>query len=279
MIKQAFLNLKRYSSISMDLLILLILLLFFIGCSYLAKINLDIFETTLNGKVEIAVFLKDKTDFEYAANVIEDAFKQDISRMVYIDKGTALESLTSDANLKKEIAILDRNPLHDHFSLILYNPDKMWEISAQLEKFDFVFEVVKNENILKNLNMFLSYILKIYTVFIVFIAFIFIFLLRYSIKIYSHYRRKEFILWQYLGVKGSISISIIFIESILMGIFAAFIASIFLYFFFVIASRYLFNLIFLTPQFLLAMALLAIVLATTINLIVLLKSKNVQNII
>ena len=279
MIKQAFLNLKRYSSITMDIVVLLVLILFFIGCSYLVKINLDNLANNLQQKVEIAVFLKDHIDLNQAENRIKTIIGKNLKGISFVDKNTALNELKADENLKNEINTLDVNPIKNHFVLKLNGIDEVVLVESikKLKDLNFVLDVISGENVVKNLNIFLGYVVKIYFVFMFFLVLIFVFLLNYSIKIYSNYRRKEFVLWQYLGVKKNFMISTILLESIFIGFISTIFAVLILYFFYFISANFLFNLIFFSPVFFVVLLICAIIISATINLIVLLKSEN-QNV-
>ena len=282
MIKQVLLNIKRYNSVSLDMIVLITLFLFISGCLLLSKNNFDNFSYTVKDKLQIVIFLKNNVNIssENVEKLKEKILKngsENVKNIEFVDKNKALKSfIAENPELKEQLNMLEENPLKNHFLVKL--TDNRYKVIKKFVKdvssLNFIDDVVYSEDLVKNVDNFFKYMVKIGLILFTFFLAIIIWILNYTVKIDLHYKKLEFLLWRYLGAEKHVERFFIFVEAIILGIVAGIIAIILLFLFYWFISMFLFNIEFLSLTSMVIIFTLGIVLAAIINFIVFKKSKN-----
>lgn len=284
MFKQIILNIKRYNLVSLDMIMLITLFLFIFGCLLLSKNTFDKFATEVKDKLQISVFLKnsEKTTDENLANlkeqILKDNFaKANVKSIEFIDRKNALETFIKDnPELKEQFDMLEENPLKNHFLIKLNknNYKNIKEFVGNISSLSFIDDIVFSEDLIKNIDSFFKYMIKIGAILFMFFLVIIIWILNYTVKIDLHYKKLEFLLWRYLGAKSEVEYFLVFGEAFIIGIMSGIFAILLLFLFYWFVSMFLFNIQFLDIFSMLAIIVVGILLSGYINFIVFKKSKN-----
>jgi cell division transport system permease protein len=279
---QIFLNIRRYSSVSFDMISLITLFLFILGCIFLIKFNFDLFSNNVKNKLEIAIFLKNNVKInEDNKNVYEEKIVGDktikVSSLQFIEKEEALDKFISEnPALKDQIKIIEENPIKNYFILKLENNDyrNIKKFVDSIKDLDFIDDIVYSEDLIKNVDIFLDYVTKIIFVISIFFIVILFFLFIYNIKVNLNYRKTEFILWHYLGTNSFVEKSIILGEGFVLGLISGILANFILYILHFVLAKILFNFEFFSNFYIVLIFSIGILLSMLANIIILIKSKN-----
>ncbi|MDR0675988.1 MAG: permease-like cell division protein FtsX [Elusimicrobiota bacterium] len=283
MLNQVFLNIKRYNSVSFDMIILITLFLFILGCIFMVKLNFENFSEKIKNKLEIALILKndvkinDENQETFINQILDNEKNKLIETINFIKKEEALEKFISEnTNLKEQIDILDENPLKDYFLIKLKNNDylNIKNFVESIQDLEFIDDIVYSEELIKNVDIFLDYITKILIIVAIFFIIIMAWLFVYNIKISVQYKKVEFLLWNYFGVKKTIKNFLVFGEGFILGCISGILGNLFLLLLHICLSKFLFNLEFLNKFYIFSILTIGICLSIIVNFIVFKKSKN-----
>jgi cell division transport system permease protein len=202
---------------------------------------------------------------------------KNIKSIDFVDKNRALKSFVAEnKDLKEQLDMLEENPLKNHFVIKL--KDNRYKVIKQfvdsLSSLNFIDDVVYSEDLVKNVDNFFKYMVRIGIILFTFFLGIIIWILNYTIKIDLHYKKLEFLLWRYLGAESYIENFLIFGEALILGIIAGIISIGLLFLFYWFISMFLFNIEFLSPVSIVTIFIFGIILSGAINFVVYKKSKN-----
>ncbi len=282
MLKQIFLNIRRYSSVSFDMVIFIALFLFILGSMLLFRTNFENFSDSVKDKLEIAIFVKNGINLtsekiDELKNKILENDEKNVKNIIFVDKETALKTfIAENQDFSEEFQILKENPLKNYFIIKLKNKNykKITNFVDGIVRLDFVDDLVYSQDLVQNIENFLNKLTKIgFILFLILLALAF-FIILYTIKIYLHYRKNEFLLWRYFGAKARTIFTLIFGEAFILGFLASVLAIALVYLFYYSISVLLFNIQFLQLEYVGFICIFGILMSMITNLIVYTKSQH-----
>ena len=198
--------------------------LLMVGMSVLLSINLTKIISGIEGKSEVVVQIKDKTD-KNGISKLENELKKipNINKVEFYSKEDAWKNMLEDMTEEEKsfFQYADDNPLPDTFKITIKNIKKMSETTTQIETFENV-QSTKSPTAFADVLISLRRLVTIVSVAIT-LALVIVCLIIISNTTRSsvYARRKEINIMKYVGATNSFIRIPFFVEGMVVGVLAA----------------------------------------------------------
>ncbi len=225
-LKFNFLNFIRYFFLYLKILLKFLLIFLPFLSFFFLEFNYNFFLENTTDKIEMGIFLKNSKNQNFPEE-IENYKKQILNQniiktIIFVDREKSFNDFLEEYNFLKDEKynkFINKNFVKSYF-LIKFtdiNSAKIKKLKIDLEKLNFVDEIIYKENLVKILEriLFFAKILKKFI--FLFLAIILLFIFCSNIKTIFTKRKNEFYILDILGIDQKILLKSIFFEAIFLG--------------------------------------------------------------
>ncbi|RJQ26153.1 MAG: ABC transporter permease [Peptococcaceae bacterium] len=231
--REAVQSIWRNSWLSMASIGVVAVSLFILGSSLLLVLNVNSMVGALESRVEINVFIKDKTT-PAQIKEMEEEFRSmpDISEVRFISKTQALEEMKEKFGDKKEIlsGLEEKNPLPDTFRIKTASIEMVQPLARQIEGLPQVDQVRYGQNVVEKLAAFGRWVRLAGLVAMILFAVAAVFLIATTTRLSVYARRREIGIMKYLGATNWFVRGPFLLEGMLLGFLGSVLAVMVIYF-------------------------------------------------
>jgi cell division transport system permease protein len=271
---QALDNLKRYKTLAVDYIGIIVLALFLVSVYMLFVVNISNFFSSAKDKLDIIAFAQDPLSSKDLENIQKDIFNvKYVKKLSYVTKEESLEDFSKDPQVKREIEILGYNPLPAYFNIKI-DKEHYYDIpniALEITKIKGVTEVLYSKKNMQSFAVILKYFNFIGMIVGVFYSVIILLLLFYISKIALIYHREEIELMLMLGATRIFIRKLFISEGIIFGIISSIVSILLSFVFYLIVSTNIKHLIFLPILNIVIILILGFILGVISQLIVIKK--------
>lgn len=232
--REAFQSIWRNSWLSMASIGVVAVSLFILGSSFLLVLNVNYIISDLQSKVEISVFLKDKTSPSQVDEMEEELRSMaGIGDVRFISKAQAFDEMKKKFDDKKEIlaGLEGKNPLPDTFRIKADNIEMVQPLARQIEKLPQVEQVrYGGQDVIEKLVAFGRWARLIGLAAMILFAAAAVFLIATTIRLSVYARRREIGIMKYLGATNWFVRGPFLLEGMLLGLTGSLLAVTVIYF-------------------------------------------------
>jgi cell division transport system permease protein len=231
--REAVQSIWRNSWLSMASIGVVAVSLFILGSSLLLVLNVNSMVGALESRVEINVFIKDKTTPAQIKEMEEGLRSMpDISEVRFISKTQALEEMKEKFGDKKEIlsGLEEKNPLPDTFRIKTASIEMVQPLAQQIEGLPQVDQVRYGQNVVEKLVAFGRWVRLAGLVAMILFAIAAVFLIATTTRLSVYARRREIGIMKYLGATNWFVRGPFLLEGMLLGFLGSVLAVMVIYF-------------------------------------------------
>lgn len=233
-LREAFQSIWRNSWLSMASIGVVAVSLFILGSSFLLVLNVNNMVSDLQSRVEISVFVKDKTT-PAQVNELGEKLRSmaGVGEVRFISKTQALEEMKEKFGDKKEIlaGLEGKNPLPDTFRIKTDGIEMVQPLALQIEKLPQVDQVrYGSRNVVEKLVAFGRWARLIGLAAMILFAAAAVFLIATTIRLSVYARRREIGIMKYLGATNWFVRGPFLLEGMLLGLTGSLLAVTAIYF-------------------------------------------------